>query len=1044
MSSILMTRRLSDFHPGARPRKLSRYPSCVSFRTPQYAIACWLGCLLTLGSLAAADAPWAGQYSLREWHAQDGLPSEDVTRVLQDRAGYLWMATSRGLARFDGVYFDSVNAELTQTGASIYIRAMAETAELGLVVAPSSGGTLAFKDGAFHKLDFARGRQLNSLFAEADGTLWASCEDRTVLRWRAGREEVFSAASDTNTRLVAFFALDSQRRLWIAGRDFLVREEEGRLVSLASKFEGTEFRVATSHHGDPWVLVNDRLYKMESDHPRLVMTMPSLVGAHYASSMLEDRNGTLWIGTRSQGLYAVVDGECRAVPTSGEAIVSLCEDTEGDLWAAANGGGLNRFRYRDFRLYDRTAGLNDNFSYTVCEDEQGSVWFGNRDGGVAELRNGEINVMSSWPGWPQFSVTSVIPDGAGKIWVTNGVGVFKINPAANNALEKIDALPARLLIRVAHVARNGDYWVGLDPDRVGRYRAGKFESFGPAEGYEGKQIRCIAEDESGNILIGTTDGRLIRYDGRHFIRVPLAGADEAPIQAIYPEPGGVTWVGTSGSGLYALRGGTCRHITIAEGLLDNVITAILPDDHGYLWFGSSAGIFSAHRKELADMLDGRATRFHAVLVGRDDGVRGLTCLGLYKPSAWKSRDGRLWFATRKGVLNFDPSRAISDVTSPPVFVADVKCDDEHRALAADGSLELSARVRKLEFRLSVLCLSTPDRVQIKYRLDGFDSQWVTAGADRIATYPRLPHGNYQLRAIVSLGNGVWNEMSPPLAITVQPLWWQTLWFQLVVAVALVALVVLVVRAVSHRRLRLRLERLERESAIERERARIARNIHDDLGASLTRISLLTQTAKRDGSTPESRQLVQIYETVRQITRSMDEIVWAVNPKNDHLDGLVSYLVSYAQSFLSVAGIRCRLDLPDHLPSASLTSQTRHNLYLCLKEALNNIVKHSGADEVTIVMRTVANSFTLTVSDNGRCHAHGNGNGNGHGSHDDLRIVPGQGLGNIAQRVAEMGGTCEFTPPRAGQGAQLSITILLGKVTPPPAGRLGRHLEKITP
>jgi signal transduction histidine kinase len=403
-------------------------------------------------------------------------------------------------------------------------------------------------------------------------------------------------------------------------------------------------------------------------------------------------------------------------------------------------------------------------------------------------------------------------------------------------------------------------------------------------------------------------------------------------------------------------------------------------------------------------------------------VHGLTCLGLYKPSAWKGRDGHLWFATRKGVVNFDPAKAITDIASPPAFVAAVKCDDQPRPFGAQ--LEINASVRKLEIRLSVLCLSAPDRVQVRHRLEGFDSDWVTAASNRIITYPKLEPGTYRLRTMSSLGNGVWNETSSALVVTVVPLWWQTAWFRLAVIIAAVALVVLVVRAVSHRRLRSRLERLERESAVERERARIARNIHDDLGASLTRISLLTQTARRDEGTVESRQLGQIYETVRQITRSMDEIVWAVNPKNDHLDGLVSYLVSYAQGFLRVAGIRCRLDLPDQLPAASLTSQVRHSLYLCLKEALNNIVKHAGADEVT--MRAAENSFTLTISDHGSGHAKTGPKDRGHAGadHREFRVSPGQGLVNIAQRVAEMDGTCEFTPPAAGAGARLSITIRL--------------------
>lgn len=978
------------------------------------------------------EESWASQYSLREWHAQDGLPSEDLTRVHLDRAGYLWMSTARGLARFDGAYFENFGPELRRIGATSLVRAIAETPTLGLIMADNERGTVAFKDGVFRRLDFAAGKVVNSLFAEANGTIWASCDDQTLLRWHGGKTEEFRPNENSPHRLVAHFATDARGRVWIAGGTTIARYEAGRLQVVNAEFGGPEFRVAPSRSRGVWIMTASRLLKVEGNGVKEVLTtVPFLNGAHYVSAMHEDRQGTLWIGTRSQGLYAVAGGRLRPVPTSGEAITGIEEDAEGGIWVSSNGGGLNRLRFRDFKIYDRSAGLGDNYSFTVSGDAEGSIWFGNRDGGLARLREGKIETFTTHPGHPQGSVTSVLPDGRGQVWVTSGIGVFKFDPAGSRRLEPVLEFPTKPGIGVTLVAKNGDYWVGLTPDRVGRYRDGRLETFGPSEGFEGRQIRALTEDDRGRILIGTSDGRLVRFEDGRFIRIPLdvKSDRDAPVQDIYYESAtGLTWLATSGDGVYVLGESGLRHIRAEDGLIDSTIASIIPDDQGYLWFGSAVGIFSLRREELAEFLAGRIPRVHPIIVGRDDGVHGLTCIGLYKPSAWKSRDGRLWFTTRKGVLNFDPAKAIDDVASPPAFVAAVKCDDEPRPL--QGPLQISASVRKLELRLSVLCLSTPDRVQIRHRLDGFDSEWVSASPDRIVTYPRLPPGTYRLRTMSSLGNGVWKENQSALTLTVVPLWWQTLWFQLAAAGALVALVVLVVRAVSHRRLRLRLERLERESAIERERARIARNIHDDLGASLTRISLLTQTARRSDGTPESRQLGQIYETVRQITRSMDEIVWAVNPKNDHLDGLVSYLVSYAQSFLRIAGIRCRLDLPDHLPAASLTSQVRHNLYLCQKEALNNIVKHSGADEVTIAMRVVANSFTLTISDNGRAggtngrNGHAHGNGNGHGDHHELRVMPGQGLANIAQRVAEMDGTSEFKPPGGGEGARLSITILL--------------------
>ncbi len=988
-------------------------------------VLCFLVPFLGVVSLCTGKDTWAGQFALREWHVQDGLPSEDVTRVFQDRAGFLWLATSRGLARFDGVHFENYGPALRQSGSSANIRAMAEVPGIWLIVAPVSGGTKVFKDGSFQAFSLAAGRVVNAMFAPSDGSLWASCDDQSLFRWQAGRVEEFRPNEGSPHRLVAHFASDAAGRIWVAGGTMIGRYEAGRFQTINNEFKGTEFRVAQSREGGPWVLTVDRLLKAGPEGFREELkTIPALVGAHYVSAMYEDRRGTLWIGTRSQGLYAFVDGQLQSIQTSGEAIAGIYEDTEGSLWVAINGGGLNRLRVREFRIYDRSVGLGDNFSFTISEDAEGVMWFGNRDGGAARLHNGKIDTFTFWPGLPQIGVTSVIPDGRGRIWATTGNGVFKIDPAHADRVERIKAIPSKPAISVAFVAGNSDYWIGINPDRVGRFRDGRLETFGAAEGFEGKAPRAFAEDAEGGILIGTADGRLVRFDGRSFANIPLSVKEDAdaPIQDIYHERDtGLTWLATSGNGIYVLGENRFRQIMPTDGLIDSNITAILPDDHGYLWFGSAVGIFSLRRQELEDLIGNRISRLHPVILGRDDGVQRLSCLGLYKPAVWKGRDGRLWFATRKGVVNFDPAKAISDTSSPPAFVTSVKCDDEPCPLS--NRIVLDARTRKLELRLAVLCLSTPDRVQVNYRLEGFDSQWIAAGPDRLAIYPRLPPGDYRLRTRSSLGNGVWNETESALLLTVPPLWWQSVWFQFTAVAVLVLCVVLVVRAVSHRRLRLRLERLERETAIERERTRIARNIHDDLGASLTRISLLTQTAGRDGRSHETSQLAQIYETVRQITRSMDEIVWAVNPKNDHLESLVNYLVSYAQGFLRVAGIRCRLDLPEQLPTCSLTSQVRHNLYLCQKEALNNIVKHSGADEVTISMRVVADAFTFTISDSGP-----NGKRIAGADSRELRVVSGQGLANIAQRVSELNGVYEFEPPAEGRGARLSITIHLGVQT----------------
>jgi len=246
-----------------------------------------------------------------------------------------------------------------------------------------------------------------------------------------------------------------------------------------------------------------------------------------------------------------------------------------------------------------------------------------------------------------------------------------------------------------------------------------------------------------------------------------------------------------------------------------------------------------------------------------------------------------------------------------------------------------------------------------------------------------------------------------------PQWWQTIWLQLAAFAVLVASVALVARAWSHRRLRLQIAKLERESAVERERSRIARNIHDDVGASLTQISLLTQATSPQS--PEAEKLNRIYETAREITRSFDEIVWAVNPHYDTLESFISYLTDFAQKFLVMAGIRCRLHIPAPLPSIPLSSETRHDLFLCCREALNNVVKHAGASEVVVRLVFTAPKLVIVIADNGR------GMSSGRAGPTAERVFTGHGVENLHQRMERRGGSCSIESPAAG-GTTVTLTI----------------------
>lgn len=993
--------------------------------------------LLGDGPMVGADAAGAtahapGEYALREWHEQDGLPSEELTAVLQDRRGFLWIGTSTGLARFDGATFEP--AEVPAGGiprglALVPDGTEGDSASLALpgasAAAEREAGSFVLRGGAFHfkpERDLA-GRTPQAVFATRDGTVWFGCDDGTVLRRRGAESQVFEPPASLEGKKPPTFATDAAGQMWILRGNRLARVAGGQLVEIPFPVPEPELRIASSATGGIWVFTRTALLRWNGTALAEVLRLPDLRGAHYVQAVLEDSHGYLWVGTRSQGLCRIIGPDLLHVPTSNENVTALCEDAEGNLWAATDGGGLSRLRAKAHRLMDQNSGLTDNFSYTVAEDTAGAIWLANRDGGMVRIVHGVLDPISTRMGWRQFSAKSVYPSPDGRVWMTGGLGVFRADAARPETVTRVPELNQLRNVRSTFVARNGDYWLATENDRVVRWRAGALTTFGPEEGFDGREVRSFAEDAAGRIWVGAAAGRLYRTNGDRLERQSFPLADSCgALQVIRFEADGTMLLGTTRRGVMIFPAGDLsrpRALDTSRGSASNNISQILDDDHARTWFAARNGIFWVHASQLREFAAGRTESVHAILLGKDDDLPYLSCLGLFQPAAWKARDGTLWFATRHGMLRTDPALVSSGGgTPPPVEITSLALDGRNRPPAP--ALEVGPEVRRIQLRLSALNLSAPESVQIRYRLDGFDPDWLILDRARLVTYPRLPPGRYVFRTMTSNGSGAWSSQPPLLTLEVIPAWWQTPWAQLGGVAALVGLVGIGVRTWSHRRLRHKLERSESARLVEHERSRIARNIHDDLGASLTRISLLTQAAQQE-NTAHSPTLDKIYEATRAITRSMDEIVWAVNPQQDNIESLVYYLGNFAPNFLGAAGIRCRLESPSTLPDTPLTSQTRHHLFLCCKETLHNVVKHAHATEVVLRISADRGSLAIAIADNGRGLGAPNGT-----SPDSLRADPGHGLTNLRQRMAEIRGTCDFAPSPGG-GTTVTFTVPLAVV-----------------
>jgi signal transduction histidine kinase len=406
-------------------------------------------------------------------------------------------------------------------------------------------------------------------------------------------------------------------------------------------------------------------------------------------------------------------------------------------------------------------------------------------------------------------------------------------------------------------------------------------------------------------------------------------------------------------------------------------------------------------------------------------------------------DGRLWFSTAKGVVIVDPKHLPVNAVAPAVAIDELQVDGT--LVAADGNnplpqnaksairilgskpgplpsseVTIGPGARRVEIRYAALSFTAPEKVRFRYRLDRLNADWVDAGGRRVADFPYLPPGQYQFRVMACNEDLVWSEREAVLALTCRPAFWQTGGFRLLATLLVLGACGWAVKLLATRRLQRRLSLSEQQHALEQERTRIARDIHDELGTLLTGISLLSDRAQahRDRAEQVGEHLEKISQRARSAVQTVDGIVWAINPQNDTLDNLANYLVQFAEDFFRLTPIRCRLDVPAEVPQLPLGTQQRHHILLAVKEACNNVARHSGASEVWVRLAAAASSLCITIEDNGRGFVAGT-------------VSEGSdGLRNMRQRLAEVGGRLELAS-EPGKGTSVKLVAPLFKSKPNP-------------
>jgi signal transduction histidine kinase/ligand-binding sensor domain-containing protein len=971
----------------------------------------WLA-LLACVDLTAQTESSHSAWSVRVWQSDEGLSNNNVSGVTQTADGYLWIATRTKLARFDGVKLEEFPPTLFAPEPNRGFRASAPSRDGGLWLGGDMG-TLVHATAKSSKTFTPPAElapiALQSMLEDGDGQLWIVYRGGTIARLIDGRIVPTKIARDVDV-FSGSLTLDRDNRLWFSQGTVVGQWRDGQFVVLTQLPDRTaHVRITKAGIGGIWICAGTQLFHFrEGGELKEVEVFETTDATRFRpTSALEDRHGALWIGTWQNGLFRYDGRSLEPVLTPDREINCLTEDREGNLWVGTAGGGLNRVQPRAIALENTGTGQPFDAVQSLCQDRRGQLWAATQNGLLVRRTDRRWEPVLNDSGEALHAVTCVTADPAGAIWFGTSNGELHRLRDGEFTQWSYPESPGAHTIRAIHAARNGDIWIAhQQPDALRRMRGGEFRSLPLPPGI--RLIRAIAEDRDGNLWLGAENGGLLRVTGDNVIdeterTLPV----RKTIRSFYAAPDGYLWIGYAGGGLGRLKDGRFGRVMPEHGLLDKDVSQILLDDDGWFWLGSDIGIFKVRVEALTDVLEGRAARVHCVQYGKGQGLPNLQAKFGDWPSAVKSVDGRLWLPMRTTLAIIDTSRLREDVRPPNALLKSVAVDEN--TVASYGGLlitqkganlldpalrvRLPAGHRRLDFQFTALSMVAPESLRFRYKLDGFDDAWVEANAERTASYTRLSAGNYRFRVMAGDTTGGWSQTEATLAFTVRPFFWQAWWFQGIALTIFTLIIVAMVRYVSFRRLRAQVAALQQQAALDKERTRIARDIHDDVGGSLTHMTLLLELALRERRSPDAvaSRMEQGLTTARQIIKSLDETVWVVNPRNDTLAHLINYMSECSFDFLRAAGIQCQADLPVAPPDRTVSSEVRHHLFFVVKEALNNVVRHAHATAVTLRVLVSDESLSIIVGDNGQGFAEAADN------------AYADGLRNMRQRMAEIDG-----------------------------------------
>lgn len=959
--------------------------------------------VMIVPALCALDPTVAiSQYHKQYWQAEQGLPQSYVPSIQPSPDGYLLVGTGEGLVKFDGLAFRPLRTDPPLRLAHRWISAMLTARDGALWVGTFDGELIELRAGQVRGRHKAGGSVFD-LIEDGKGVVWASTRNGLLSHQNGSlvKQPGLHPPLETSWNVLAAGSSDGLSVVTSAGLYQGGEGEPFRLVQANSQSLGEILTVRRARQGGYWLGTSRGLFRwVEPEVPARVAGVPGPV-----VSVLEDRDGIVWAASWGKGLYREIRGKVDHWSTDeglpDNSIRTLAEDAEGNLWLGMRSGGLGRWRDTRVVAYGVGEGLAGDYASVVATGPGGDLWMGTWRGGVYRLAGERLLSQPVPLPTMYFTVRALAFDPAGHSWFGNWEGLFEFD---GKQFRRYGAEPDAPYRRVSALLfdRSGGLWVGTAGRGLFYFADGRPAVPSPPALFPDSDITALLEGSDGTIWVGTSGG-LRRIPAAAEFSAPVSDPAFEVIHSLYEDTQRRIWAAGTGA-LLVIGAGEQHVLDSRQGLPDHSLYRVIEDQSGAYWVSSPRGVYKLDGASIAAVLSGARRTLSIAAYRQEDGLRTIECHGLSQPAGARAADGSIWFPTARGFIRIRPK---AEVKMPPPRVHFEAISTNLGRAELTQNVSLRAGTRDIELQFTAIRFSTPGKVRFRYRMTGFDPDWVAGGAQRAARYNQLPPGPHVFQVQARDERGEWSE---PASITLyqEPRFHQTWWFVFLLGLAAGAGVWTIYRWRLH-------AVRGRYAAVLEERNRIGREWHDTLVAGFSAISLQLEAARVNVASKPGRASEILEVTRRMVHHYRGEarrVIWDLRDNRPEGEALPVALENALRRAVEHRGIQGRVSVEGE--PAGLPVDLQHNVLRICQEAISNAARHANPARIDVDLVYRPDQLKAVVRDDGR----------GFGAGDNEVEPAGHfGLTVMRERARRHGGTLRIES-RPGQGTRVEADIPL--------------------